>query len=223
MNEALFFFHIPLIVAFLLAANRFGKEMLIAFFAISAMLANIFVTKQITMFHANVTCTDAFAVSCILSLNLLQETYGKAAARKAVWIAFFLLLYLAVMSQIHLLYQPNNFDQTQASFQKIFRITPRLFAASAVVAFIVQQIDIQIFGLLKKKFPSLFFFRIGGSFFITQWIDTVLFTFLGLYGIVANLWSIVLISFLIKLAAFALMSPFLSLARRLQKFQGEPQ
>ncbi len=207
MNELIFFFHIVAILSFLAIANRYGKEALISFFCVSALFANVFVTKQIDLFGANVTCTDAFAVSCMISLNLLQEKYGKALAKKAIWIAFMILSYFTLMSQIHLFYTPNHYDQSQSAFEMVFAHTPRLLAASLGVAFIVQRIDVHIFGLIKSKFPTNFFFRFGGAFLVSQMIDTMLFSLIGLKGLVANIVDIMIVSFFVKLAIFFLMSP----------------
>ena len=58
--------------------------------------------KQIDLFGFSVTCSDVFAIGGILSLNLLQEYFGKEAASRAVKVSLLALLFFAVMSQVHL-------------------------------------------------------------------------------------------------------------------------
>src|SRR3972149_3921393 len=110
MNEILFSFHILLIIGFSLGALRLGKEALIALISMEALLANLLVLKQMTFFGLTITCTDVFAIGTILGLNLLQEYFGKESASKAAWICFFLLVFFALMSQIHLFYKPSYTD-----------------------------------------------------------------------------------------------------------------
>jgi uncharacterized integral membrane protein (TIGR00697 family) len=54
---------------------------------------------------------------------------------------------------------------------------------------------------------------------ISQLIDTLLFSFLGLYGIVANIFDILILSFCLKLLAIALMTPFLMIAKKILIYQ----
>jgi uncharacterized integral membrane protein (TIGR00697 family) len=52
---------------------------------------------------------------------------------------------------------------------------------------------------------------------ISQAIDTVFFSFLGLYGIVSNISDIILASYLIKILAILLATPFVAFARKFIK------
>ena len=76
MNEFVFFLHIFVVATFALGACRLGKEMLVAWIGLQAVLANLFVLKQMKLFWLDVTCSDVYAVGAFLSLNLLQEYYG---------------------------------------------------------------------------------------------------------------------------------------------------
>ena len=135
MNELLFFTQILLIVSFALAALKLGQSALIAWIAIQALIANLFVLKQITLFGFNVTASDAFAIGSLLGMNFLQEYWGKDEARKATWVCFFFMVFFTLTSQIHLLYLPSSFDATQLSFKVILSQSPRLLMASMGVFF----------------------------------------------------------------------------------------
>lgn len=214
MNELIFLLHILLIVGFALGALRLGKEALIAFVTISAILANLFVLKQMRFFGLVITCTDVFAVGSILGLNLLQEYYGRESSSKAAWICFYLVTFFALMSQIHLAYKPSYFDATQSSYFTILAPTPRLLLASLAVFFLVQQFDIRFYALLKKglsKAPLML--RNGLSLVLSQLLDTALFSVLGLYGLVDSLADIILFSFVIKLFIILSITPFITLSR----------
>ncbi len=215
MNEAIFVFHILLVVSFGLFALRLGKEALFAWISLQAVLANLFVIKQINFLGYEVTGSDVFAIGSILGLNLLQEYFGKESAKKATWVCFFILAFFGVMSQVHLFYQPSIHDIADPSFHTILTPAPRLLLASVTVFFIVQQIDRRFFGLLKKKSSLSLSMRNGVCLTFSQLIDTVLFSVLGLYGQVASLTDIILISFLIKVIVIFSMTTFISFTKRM--------
>jgi hypothetical protein len=220
VNEFLFFFHLLLLVGFSFAALRLGSMGLIALVALQAVLANLFVVKQMTLFGFDVTCSDVFAIGGLLSLNLLQEFYGREAAQKAVKISFLSMLFFVLMAQIHLAYLPSPSDSTHGSFTTIFSSSPRIFIASIAVYFIVQQIDLTFFSWLKRKLEGRRFpLRLGISLFLSQAIDTVLFSYLGLYGLVASLFDIILVSLIVKWIAIGCSAPFTVFAKRFARVQ----
>lgn len=200
MNELIFFSQILLIVGFVLGAFKLGKEALVAWVAIQALIANLFVLKQIHLFGLEVTASDVFAIGSLLGLNFLQEYFSREEANKATKVCFFFMIFFALVSQLHLLYQPSSSDSTQVAFLTLLTLSPRLLIASLSVFFIVQQVDIRFFALLKAKLPrSSFALRTTIALVFSQLLDTVLFSFAGLYGIVASISSIIIMSFLIKI------------------------
>lgn len=200
MNEILFFIQIILILCFALGALKLGKSALTAWVAIQALIANLFVIKQISLFGFDVTASDAYIIGSLLGLNFLQEYFSKEEAAKATWICFFFMFFFTLISQLHLLYQPSTHDATQPAFLTLLSPSPRLLVASMGAFFIVQQFDIRFFAFLKNYFPKLgFAFRSGLALVVSQFLDTLLFSFMGLYGIVVSLFDIILVSYLIKL------------------------
>jgi uncharacterized integral membrane protein (TIGR00697 family) len=215
MNEVLFFIHVFLVAAFILGSVRLGQNGLLALIVLQAVLANLFVVKQMNLFGFTVTCSDMFAVGGILGLNLLQEHFGKEAAVRAVKISFLSMIFFLLMAQIHLWYAPSLQDTTDGAFLVILSATPRIVIASVTVYFLVQQIDVMLFGWLKKVCSQTrLVFRVGLSLVLTQWIDTVLFSFLGLYGLVAHIWDVIVMSFMIKCLIILCSAPLVSLSKR---------
>jgi queuosine precursor transporter len=218
MNELLFFLHVFIVVGCSLGALWVGKEALIAFVCLQGVLSNLLVLKQISLFGFNATCADVFVVGTIFSLNLLQEYFGKNLVKKVIFINFYLFLFYIVMTQIHLWYIPNQFDNMHLHFKNILWHMPRVTAASLVVYLFVQIFNAYLYGLLKNVFrnnyPIVHNFL---SLAISQFVDTVLFGLLGLYGIVGNLWQIIFVSFLIKIIVVLTVSPFSIFAKKIVK------
>lgn len=214
MNEFLFFIQVFFIVTFALGALKLGKEALIVWVTVQALIANLFVLKQINLFGFDVTAADAFAIGSLLGLNLLQEYFGKEYAKKATWICFFFMVFFALISQFHLFFHPSQYDFSHSAFETILSVTPRLLFASMTVFFVVQQFDIRFFNFLKNALPSASFsLRTAIALVVSQFVDTVLFSMLGLYGIVSSVVDIMIVSFIIKLIVILLSTPITRWAR----------
>lgn len=214
MNEFVFFIQTFAIIGFALFALKLGKGALTAWVAVQALIANLFVLKQIHLFGFDVTASDAFAIGSLLGLNFLQEFFDREEANRATWICFFFMFFFAVVSQLHLLYQPSEHDLTQEAFSILLTPSPRLLAASMSVFFIVQQVDIRLFQFLKNTFPQASFpLRASISLVISQFLDTFLFSFAGLYGMVASIVDIIVISFIIKLIVIFCFTSFMKWAK----------
>lgn len=215
MNEALFFIHIAVVLVFALGALKLGKEALLAWTCIQALLANLFVLKQIQFFSLTVTCSDVYAVGGILGLNLLQEYFGQDSAKKATRSCLYSMLFFAAMAKMHLLYTPSSFDTTHSSYYAILSAAPRILFASLSVFFVVQQIDIRLFSWIKTRFPKLSLpIRNAISLFATQLLDTILFSFVGLYGLVDNVFHIIVVSFIVKVAVILSSIPLTAFSKK---------
>lgn len=210
MNELIFFAHTLIVILFALFALRMGPSCLIAWIVLQGIFANLFVVKQIDLFGFAVTCSDVFAIGGILSLNLLQEYFGKDKAKSALKISLFSLLFFIAMAEIHLQYIPNASDVTHSAFFTIFSSSPRIVLASIATFFIVQQFDVRFFSFLKGALPS----RIAISLFCSQLLDTILFSYLGLYQLVESVFDIIIVSFLIKCIVILISAPFTTFSKR---------
>jgi uncharacterized integral membrane protein (TIGR00697 family) len=218
MNELIFFLHTCIIAAFALGSLALGRSALVAFICIQCLLANLFVIKQITLFGFTATCADAFTVGATIGLNLLQEYFGKEITKKTIWINFFLLIFYAIISQVHLIYTPHSADTMHLHFMPLLKFMPRIVIASFSVYFISQMADYYLYGILKKTFHHKYIIlRNYASIALCQLLDTVLFSFLGLYGIIDNIGEVIIISYLIKLLSIIIATPFVGFSRKIYK------
>lgn len=213
-NELLFLAHALAIGMFALVSLRFGKEALVAFIATCGILANLFVVKQITLFGLTATGSDAFTIGAVLGLNLLQEYYGKESTIKAIWISFIMLVLYGLMSQIHLAYVPSPFDTMHAHFAPILGLMPRIVIASFTAYIIVAYFEAWLYRILKNRWHEKHLvLRNYISMSIAQLLDTILFSFLGLYGVVEHVWHIIAISYAIKIATIAVATPLVGFSK----------
>lgn len=212
MNELIFLIHLMCIGITTLAMLRFGLVGLVSFLCAQAMLANLFVIKQINLLGLNATASDVYIIGSVLTLNLIQEYYSKQEARKAIWISFALLVFYTIVSQIHLAYIPSSSDFSQSVYYAILSFMPRITIASMVTYVIVQYFDTFFYAILRRLTQGKFLtIRNMTSIFVSQLLDTVLFSILGLYGIVDNIMQIMLVSFSIKMIAMIVLVPSITM------------
>lgn len=211
-NEIIFLLHTLCISFFTIFGALLGAETLMVITVVHCILANLFVTKQVNLFFFSATGTDAFILGAVLGLNLLQEYEGKEAAIKTILINFFILCYFICMSVIQLRYIPNNFDTAHNAFNEILSPLPRIGLVSVIVFFIVQFCDYFSYQFLKNLFKGNYFvFRNFIATAASQFLDTALFTYFALSGIVEKPLQVFLMSYSIKLLAMFIISPVLFL------------
>jgi uncharacterized integral membrane protein (TIGR00697 family) len=215
INELIFLLQAVLVAGVSLFTLWLGKEALIAFICVQCILANLFVVKQTMLCGLAATCSDAFSIGAVLGLNLLQEYYGKTITKKTIVLSFLLLLFYVLFSYLHMAYLPHAADTTHGAFALILSSMPRIVAASFLVYLLVQYLDAQLYALLKKRFDGRYHVvRTAISLGVSQLLDTVLFSFVGLYGIIEHIGEVIVVSYSIKLAAICIALPFVWFSRK---------
>ncbi len=218
-NEAIFLGHVVVAGAGLLAAARLGRVWLIAVIVTCTVLMNIAVTKQITLFGLTVTGGNVLFATVFLANDVINEHYGRRAARSAVLVGFSAGLFVLVMTQFVLWYAPNDFDDSQPHLSYFFNIRayPRIVVVSMVSYLLAQLIDVGLYALIRRRTGTgqLLWLRSNASTWVSQAFDTVFFTTAALWGTFIHtwdqLWQAILFAYIIKIAVAAADTPFLYL------------
>jgi uncharacterized integral membrane protein (TIGR00697 family) len=214
LNELIFIFYIAVISSSALIALYISAEALIAYICLLTVLANLFVTKAITLFGLTATASDALAVGASLGLNLLQEYHSRTIAQKTVTISFFCLIVYTISSYLQLAYIPSITDTQQEHFLAILYAMPRITLASLTSYYISQSVDCRLYAFVSKRYTH-FLLKNYLCVSVSQALDTIFFSFLALYGILDNIAEIIIVSYSIKLLTLFLAAPFLHITKRL--------
>lgn len=78
--------------------------------------------------------------------------------------------------KLFLYFEPNELNNVQDSLEVIFNYLPRVTISSLLAYFISQNIDAYLYCFLKKHTKKLWI-RNFGSTFVSQLLDTIVFTF----------------------------------------------
>jgi len=226
-NEVLFIIQTILGLAVVLIAFRLGLKWLYALVAVNIVLSNIFVTKTMLLFGLEATGGNVLYGAIFLTTDIIAEYYGKAAARKAVYIGFGSALFYLLMSQLMLHYEPSASDIGGAEgMVKIFSLAPSMIIASLIAYLVSQLHDIWAFHLWKEYFRGRhLWIRNNLSTLVSQFIDTLVFCGLAFYifpriflppeqqmpgGVVLE---IIITTYIFKALVALLDTPFIYLSR----------
>lgn len=210
---------------FLICYRWFGKKGLYAWIGVATVIANIQVVKTIEMFGIVMTLGNTMYVSLYLTSDLLNEKYGRAEAKKAVWFGFFTLIMTTILMQMALVFAPQPGDLAQASLERIFGWMPRLALGSLTAYFVSQFLDVRLFSWIRKYYPSRrqLWIRNNGSTLISSFVDTLIFctiAFAGQYSL--QIWTeILLTTYIVKFVLTAAGTPFLYIARNFHEEKDE--
>ena len=201
----------------LLAYRFFGKIGLYSWIGVAVILANIQVLKTVELFSLVATLGNIVYGTTFLTTDILSEVYGKAAARKAVFIGFFSMFSMTAIMWVCLQFVPDASDFAQSSLKTIFGVMPRI-ALGSLSAYIVSQLhDVWAFAFWKRLFnkPHQLWIRNNLSTIVSQLIDSIVFCIIALLGLFEmDVWlDILLTTYMLKLIVAVLDTPFIYIAR----------
>jgi uncharacterized integral membrane protein (TIGR00697 family) len=176
-----------------------------------------------------------FPVTFLLT-DLLNEFYGKRAARFVTWVAFamavlaYLVLYLALEIPIAERTRAADWSGvTEAGFDNVFRGSLRMIVASLTAYLVAQLVDIGLFHLLRRATRGrMLWLRATGSTVVSQAIDTVTISLVAWYGKMSlgEIFAIMLSSYLLKFCIAVGLTPAIygahAIVERVLKLEAQP-
>ncbi len=229
-NELIFLFQTILGLVVVLLAYRMGKTWLYALIAVNYILANIFVTKTITLFGFEATGGNVLYGAIFLTTDILSEHYGKDAARKGVFIGLGATLFYLFMSQFMLAYtaSPNDWGAA-VGMESIFGFAPGIVLASVIAYLISQLHDVWAYHMWKDRFKGKYLWiRNNLSTGSSQLIDSLTFAILA-FSVFPRLfmdpagilpidvvWQIVITTYILKLLVALIDTPFIYLSQKIK-------
>lgn len=213
---------LEIIVAFglLLAAKKFfGKGGVLAWIAIATIFANIFEAKNIELFGLNLAAGHVMFGSVFLATDILSEYYGKKVAKLGVWVGLGADIALIACTQLCRLYIPSAADTADPAIQRLFTMSLRITAASAVMFFISNWCDVLLFAKIKEITGGKYLWlRNNVATIVCNCLENFLFyimAFYPMYGM-GQIISMGLATCLLEIVIGICDTPFLYLAKRLR-------
>ena len=184
LNELLFFLGIIAVFScVVLIGKYFGESGLVAWIAVSTILANVILPKQITLFGLDVTLGNIMFSSTYLCTDILSEKVGIKSSRRAVLLGLIAALFFVCLTQVTLWFIPNEYDMVQPAMKELFAFSARVTLASVTMYTLANLCDVYLFEALRKKFPKQLWLRNNVSTIVCNCVENFGLMLLGFYGI----------------------------------------
>lgn len=185
-------------------------DIILASFASMLLISNLAATKLIA-FGPIITDGGAFLFPLIYIFgDILTEVYGYKYARRAIWMAFAVML-LGVVSFTIVRYLPAAADYTaQASYEAVLGFFPRIVLASLAAYLIGSFINSYLLARLKARMNGKHLWvRLIGSTFVGQFFDTLIFAVVAFGGILGfgDMVVFILVGWLFKTSVEIVLLP----------------
>lgn len=184
-------------------------------FVVGLVISNIAAAKVVTFWGLIVPAAVVIYPLTFLMTDIIGEIWGKAEANRTVINGFICQLISLVLVGAAIALPVAPFADNQAAFVAILGNTFRMVFASLMAYIAAQTWDVFIFHLLKDKTGNKHkWLRNNASTMSSQIIDTLIFITIGFYGVVPNIWAMVVSQYIIKLFLSLLDTPFFYLLTR---------
>ncbi|MGX4669402.1 queuosine precursor transporter [Cerasibacillus sp. JNUCC 74] len=204
----------------LLFYKWFGRTGLYIWIGMATILANIQVLKTVDLIGFTATLGNILYGTAYLATDIINEKYGKAEAKKAVWMGFATLVTMTVLMQGTLAFEPSADDVAHEALATIFNLIPRIAAGSLAAYLISQSFDVWMYDKIRKLFPSdrHLWIRNNGSTGISQLLDTIVFCTIAFYGTYPTnvFMEIFFTTYIIKFIVALIDTPFMYIAKRMK-------
>lgn len=220
MNHLYLVIEIVVVFGLLLGMKKlFGKAGVMTWIALATVFANIFEAKNIGLFGLNLAAGHVMFGSVFLATDILSEYYGKKAAKQGVFIGLAADIALIATTQICRLYIPSVADSADPAIQRLFTMSLRITAASAVMFFISNWCDVLLFAKIRELTKGKYLWlRNNVATIVCNCLENFLFYFLAFYPTFgfSQIVSMGLATCLLELIIGICDTPFLYLAKRLK-------
>lgn len=189
----------------------FKKEGLYVWIAISVIMANIAVCKQVNFLGFATSLGNVLFASSFLATDILSVKYGKDIAKKAVVLGLVSVIIFTVSTNLLLLFKPNHLDFINDSMKALFTFGGRVSIASIFMYFVSNMADVYIFDKMRKIFPKHLWISNNISTILCNVGENILFGLLAFAGVfpILTLLSMTIVGSVIEMIVAILDTPFL--------------
>lgn len=192
------------------------KTMIVALFIASLVIANVVTGKVLDLFGLIVPGAFLLYAVTFLMTDLMNELFGKDEAQRLVKAGFIASIFASIMIYLTSLLPAAVFAQdVSAAYDTLLGMNMRFVFASMVAYYLSQTWDVWVFDLLRKRTNGKAkWLRNNVSTMTSQLLDTVIFITIAFWGVVPDLWLMVVSQYVLKLGIAALDTPVFYLLTR---------
>lgn len=185
-------------------------------FVVGLVVSNIVAAKVVSFWGLVAPAAIVIYPLTFLITDLIGELWGREEANRTVRLGLLCQLISLALIAAAIALPVAPFADNQAAFVSILGNTFRMVFASLVAYIAAQSWDVFVFHRLKEHtaLGKHKWLRNNASTMTSQMIDTAIFITIGFYGVVPNLWAMVVSQYIIKFSFALLDTPiFYALTR----------
>ena len=179
-------------------------------FVITQLVSDVTAGKVIDLLGAPVSVTVLyFPVTCIIA-DVLTEVYGYARARAVLWTVMFASIAAGLVYQLVVWLPPSHGFDGNLAYARVLGQVPQVIIGGWIAVFAGDTVNNLIMAKMKVLMRGRhLWLRTIGSTVAGQFVNTVLFYAIGLYGVLTTdvLVHAILAGWLLKTALEAALTP----------------
>jgi uncharacterized integral membrane protein (TIGR00697 family) len=185
--------------------------LLVAMFVASLLTDNVIAGKIVQVFGwVTVPAAVVTYATTFLFSDVINELYGKSAARRVVFIGFAAQAFAMVMILLGRIMPVAPFaTETQHAYDVLLGSNWRIVLASWTAYFCSQLLDVYVFSRIREATRGRKkWLRQNASTMLSQLVDTIVFISIAFAGMVPNLWVMVVSQYIVKVVLSVIETPF---------------
>ena len=196
----------------------YGKNGLYIWICVNIIISNIQTVKISEFMGLTTSLGNISYASIFLATDIINEKYGIEANKLGVKLSFIIMCIFSILMTLFLQFEPSKFDTSQDALNVIFGYIPRITLSSLTAYFISQTFDAYAYAYLKRRFNILWLSN-NGSTFMSQTVDTFIFTTLAFIGTmpISEMLEIMVTMLIFKYIIAILDTPFMYIVKNIKK------
>lgn len=209
INEILFFVITLLSLGFVAGAALFGRMWIYMTVIVLTLACLTLVGKLVVIFGFTVSVATPLFAGIFLATDVLSEFYGKASAKRAVWLSFAANVSFTGIGLLALPFEGGIQPEMDQAIDTIFRFLPRAVLAGMIAFVTSQYFDVWFYHRLKEwtKDKHLWLRNLTSTS-TSQLLDSTLFVLIA-FGPIDGFVSIIISAWAIKVLVAFIDTPFI--------------
>src|SRR3990172_2126513 len=188
------------------------RIILLGLYIACELIANVTASKPVQLGGIVVPEVIFIYTLTFTLIDLINESLGKAGARKVILAAFIANLLLAAYAQFAVILPPAPFYSGQEAFAGVLGSTPRIVFASLTAYLASALIDTEMFALWRIHVKGPKWARVLANNTISTGVDSVVFITLAFYGVMP-IWPLIKGQYVVKMAITFVSLPLIYLVK----------
>ena len=185
------------------------KTIIISLFITSLIIANVVTGKILNIFGLIIPGAVLLYAITFLMTDLMSELYGKKESQQLVKVGFIASVFASCMIYLTGLLPAAVFSKaTSDAYNILLGLNMKFVFASMVAYYISQSWDVWFFHFIGEKTNGKYkWLRNNASTMTSQMIDTSIFITIAFWGVVPNIWIMIVSQYFVKLIIALLDTP----------------